>query len=79
MKTTIDVPDDLLVKAKVLAAEQRTTLRDLVVRGLQLVTETDDQNEAGQRREALKRLLLSMRAENTEPMVPVAREDLHER
>jgi hypothetical protein len=34
MKTTIDLPDDLLIAAKKLAAERRTTLRSLVERGL---------------------------------------------
>jgi ribosomal protein L15 len=34
MKTTIDLPDDLLIAAKKLAAERRTTIRSLVERGL---------------------------------------------
>ena len=34
MKTTIDLPDDLLIAAKKLAAEKRTTIRALVERGL---------------------------------------------
>ncbi|MGA2268004.1 MAG: hypothetical protein ABSH44_05985 [Bryobacteraceae bacterium] len=34
MKTTVDLPDDLLNAAKKLAAENRTTLRSLVERGL---------------------------------------------
>ncbi len=34
MKTTIDLPDDLLVAAKKKAAEERTTLRALFERGL---------------------------------------------
>ena len=34
MKTTIDLPDDLLVAAKRRAAEDRSTLRTLVERGL---------------------------------------------
>ena len=34
MKTTIDLPDDLFVAAKRRAAEDRTTLRALVERGL---------------------------------------------
>jgi hypothetical protein len=34
MKTTVDLPDDLLIAAKKLAAETRTTLRSLVERGL---------------------------------------------
>jgi len=34
MKTTIDLPDELLVDAKKRAAESRTTLRELFERGL---------------------------------------------
>ena len=34
MKTTIDLPDDLLIAVKMLAAERRTTIRSLVERGL---------------------------------------------
>jgi hypothetical protein len=36
-KTTVDIPDDLLVQAKALAAHERTTLREIVERGLRLV------------------------------------------
>jgi hypothetical protein len=34
MKTTIDLPDELLIKAKKRAAESRTTLREIFERGL---------------------------------------------
>ena len=34
MKTTFDLPDDLFVAAKQRAAEERTTLRAIVERGL---------------------------------------------
>ena len=34
MKTTIELPDDLFVVAKKAAVERRTTLRDLIERGL---------------------------------------------
>ncbi|MEX0878721.1 MAG: hypothetical protein WEF99_07655 [Thermoanaerobaculia bacterium] len=34
MKTTIDLPDELLVAAKKKAAESRTTLREIFERGL---------------------------------------------
>ena len=34
MKTTIELPDDLLVAAKRRAAEDRSTLRSLIERGL---------------------------------------------
>ena len=34
MKTTVDLPDELLIRAKKRAAETRTTLRVLIERGL---------------------------------------------
>jgi hypothetical protein len=34
MKTTVELPDDLLIEVKRAAAERRTTIRDLVERGL---------------------------------------------
>jgi hypothetical protein len=34
MKTTVDLPDDLLIEAKAVAARRRTTLRDLITRSL---------------------------------------------
>jgi hypothetical protein len=34
MKTTVDLPDDLLIRAKKRAAETRTPLRVLLARGL---------------------------------------------
>jgi hypothetical protein len=35
MKTTVDIPDDLLIRAKRRAVETRTPLRTLIARGLQ--------------------------------------------
>jgi lipoprotein NlpI len=37
MKTTIELPDTVVMRAKVLAAERRTTLRELVLEGLEHV------------------------------------------
>ena len=37
MKTTIDLPDDILHRAKVVAAERRTTLKALILAGLDQV------------------------------------------
>jgi hypothetical protein len=34
MKTTLDLPDDLLIEAKQVAARRRTTLKDLITRSL---------------------------------------------
>jgi hypothetical protein len=52
MKTTIDVPEDLLHRAKVVAAQRRTTLRELVLTGLDEVLGKKDMgvNMAGAHR-----------------------------
>ena len=41
MKTTIDLPDELLQRAKVAAAQRRTTLKELVQTGLDWVLRSD--------------------------------------
>jgi len=80
MKTTIDFPDDLLHRAKILAAERRTTLRELVVSGLEKMTSgADDESKEKERKKNIKRLLKAMRATNTEPMQPLTREEIHDR
>lgn len=52
MKTTIDLPDELMIAAKKKAAEQRTTLRALFERGLrsQLVESRSTGGKKGKRR-----------------------------
>ena len=80
MKTTIDFPDDLLHRAKILAAERRTTLRELVVSGLEKMTSgAEDESKEKERKKNIKRLLKAMRATNTEPMQPLTREEIHDR
>lgn len=37
MKTTIDLPEDVLHRTKIVAAQQKTTLKELVLLGLQTV------------------------------------------
>jgi hypothetical protein len=37
MKTTIEIPDAIVQQAKIFAAERRTTLRSLVLQGLEHV------------------------------------------
>lgn len=59
MKTTIDLPDDLLHRAKVAAAQRRTTLKELVQTGLDWVLRSDA--EAPDRKAALERLKEGLR------------------
>jgi len=40
MRTTVDVPDDVYRSVKVLAAERGTTVRELVLEGLEIVMRT---------------------------------------
>jgi len=80
VKTTIDFPDELLHRAKVVAAQRRTTLRELVVRGLEAVTsDASDEVKEKERRKTFKRLLKAMQASNTEPMEPLTREEIYDR
>ena len=79
MKITIDLPNDVFRKAKILAAERSTTFKELVIQGLQLVTRTPPESEEKKRKEDLKRLLKNMQASNTEPMVPLKREEIYDR
>ena len=77
MKTTIDLPDDIFLKAKILAAERRTTMKELMIQALQLITQTLPESEEKKRKATLKRLLKGMKATNTESMVPLNREEIY--
>lgn len=73
MKTTVDLPDELLHRAKVVAAQRRTTLKQLVVAGLDHVTRSDAQSATAQA--ALARLEEGLRLGGQ----PLTREQVHER
>lgn len=47
VKTTVELPDELLVAAKRQAAEERTTLRALIARGLRLVLDEGPRRTPG--------------------------------
>ncbi len=78
MKTTIDFPEELLHRAKVVAAERRTTLRELAVTGLEQVLANKDHVES-ERKERVRNILKALQASNTEPMVPLSREEIYDR
>ncbi len=77
MKTTIDLPDDIILKAKVFAAEQRITLKEVLIQALQRFMQTPPEAEEKKRRAAMKKLLKAMQASNTEPMVPLTRDEIY--
>ena len=79
MKMTIDLPDDVFLRAKLFAAEQRTTLKEIVIQGLRQVMASPPDAEEKQRKATLKRLLKAMKATHTAPMVPLKREEIYDR
>ena len=79
MKTTIDLPEDLLHRAKVAAAERRTTLKELVFQGLAQVIEHPVADAEARRRATIQKLLDRMEATNTKPMVPMRRNEIYDR
>lgn len=48
MKTTVDIADDVLLRAKTFAEESETTLRRLIEEGLRRVLDQADSPESGQ-------------------------------
>ena len=79
VKTTIELPDELFLKAKMLAAERRITLKDIMVQALSLFTQTPPEAEEKKRKAALKRLLKGMKAANTKPMALLKRDEIYDR
>lgn len=45
MKTTIDLPDDILERTKIAAAQRRTTIKNLVIEGLETVLRRENSAE----------------------------------
>ena len=74
MKTTIDLPDEILHRAKVAAAEHRTTFKALVVAGLDHVLSTM-REEPEARAKALHRLRKGLRLGGQ----PLTRDQAHKR
>ena len=50
MKTTVELPDELVIEVKKAAAERRTTMRDLVERGLRRELAAGGSQSPGRRR-----------------------------
>jgi uncharacterized protein YheU (UPF0270 family) len=73
MKTTIDLPDELLHRAKVAAAQRQTTLEELVQTGLDWVLRSG--TDVAEREEALAHLRKGLHLGGK----PLTREQAHER
>ena len=73
MKTTIDLPEELLHRAKIVAAQRKTTLKELVQIGLDLALRADA--APPDREAALARLHKGFHLGGQ----PMTREEVHER
>ena len=80
MKTTSDGPDDLLHRAKITAAQRKTTLKELVLQGLEYATRHEMPDPETERKERAAKLIAALPVgRNTEPVGRLNREELHDR
>jgi hypothetical protein len=68
MKTTIDLPDEMLHRAKIIAAQRKTTLRELVIKGLSHALESSQIDESERHRRADALIDALDKGRNTEPI-----------
>jgi len=80
MKTTIDLPEEILHRAKIVAAQRKTTLKELVISGLTHALETVPKDQELKRRERAARLIDALsKGRNTETVGRLNRDELHDR
>jgi predicted transcriptional regulator len=79
MKTTIDLPDEMLRQVKVLAIRRKTTLKALVMQGLAHVTQSAASEVQSQRQQALERLVAGLQGTNSRPLRPLKRAEIYDR
>lgn len=81
MKTTIDIPEELLIRAKVAAAQRKTTLKELVIQGLHHALEQESTEDAEvERKERKRKLMEALSAVKIcEPVGKFNREEIYDR
>lgn len=82
MKTTIDLPEALLHRAKITAAQRKTTLKELVVQGLDhaIANPQSATDLVTQRKERASRLLeLLGHITITDPVGKWSRDEIYDR
>lgn len=79
MKTTVDLPDELVHQAKIVAARRKTTLKELVLQGLNYAINNPATDSESNLKNRLKQTLKQMRASNSSSMKPLKRETIHDR
>lgn len=79
VKTTFDLPEELIHRAKITAAQRKTTLKELVLQGLEYATRHEFPDSESVRKANAKKLLQALQATNTEPMKPLKRDEIYDR
>lgn len=80
MKTTIDLPDNVLHRAKIVAAQRKITLKDLVLQGLEYATRTQPLDVEAERKARATKLIEALsKCRNTEPIGKFNREEIYNR
>lgn len=80
MKTTIDFPEEILHRAKIVAAQRKTTFRELVIGGLVHSLDSPPKDEEARRTERATRLITALsKGRNTDPIGPMNRDEIHDR
>jgi hypothetical protein len=75
MRTTIDLPDPLLERVKITATVKKTTIRNLVIQGLEVVLKAESDLSPSVSRSALARLQAGYALGNK----PLSRDEIHAR
>jgi plasmid stability protein len=73
MRTTIDLPESLVERTKISAAKHKTSMKDLVIRGLENILSEEEADSSPE--SALERL----RAGYALGSAPLSREESHAR
>lgn len=80
VKTTIDFPDEILHRAKLVAVQRKITLKELVLQGLEYATRQPAQDAEQERRSRAAHLIAALsRGRNTEPVGRLNRSEIYDR
>jgi hypothetical protein len=80
VKITIDFPEEILHRAKIVAAQRKSTFRDLVITGLTHTLDMPPQDEDAARRKRAARLIAALsKGRNADPIGLLNRDELHDR
>ena len=80
MKTTIDLPEEILHRAKIVAAQRKTTLKELVISGLTHALDTPPEDQALKLSKRAARLIETLsKGRNKEAIGRLNRDELHDR